>query len=219
MKKAYKWTVALVLLGFILAGIFLSVAPDQVPAHYNIRGEVDRWGSKYEFLIMPFTNLLFAAFMVWMSQHEGKEGRDMNEKVISIMNNVILVQFNIMWAMFMWKAVDPENLGGDLGELPSRLIMMLLTASFVPMGNFLPKAQRNSAFGLRTKWSMANDHCWQQSQRIGGFIMVATGILGTILTALLPVSWSGFVLVVLLLVMAAGCTWASYLIFMRSQVQ
>ena len=34
MKKAYGWIVALVLLTFVVTGIFLTVAPDQIPVHY-----------------------------------------------------------------------------------------------------------------------------------------------------------------------------------------
>ena len=219
MKKAYKWTISLVLLGFVLAGVFLTLAPDEIPAHFNLRGEVDRWGSKYEFLIMPFINLLFGVFMVWLARREGKAGRDMNERIVGVMNNWILILFNGLWLLFMWKAVDMENLGSGLDDLTTKLIMMLLTASFVPMGNMMPKAQRNSAFGLRTKWSMANDHCWQQSQRIGGYIMVLTGILGTILTAVLPAAWGGFVLLALIFVMTIACISASYHIYMKSQVQ
>lgn len=217
MKKTYQWTVALILLGFILAGIFLAIAPDEIPAHFNLKGEEDRWGSKYEFLIMPFINLLFGVFMAWLAHREGKQGRDMNERVVSIMNNWILILFNGMWVLFMWKAVDANDLGSGLDELTGKLIMMLLTVSFIPMGNILPKAQRNSAFGLRTKWSMANDHCWQQSQRIGGWIMVGTGILGTILTAMLPTVWGGFMLLALIIAMTIACTYASYQIYMKSQ--
>lgn len=219
MKKIYKWTIALILLGFLMAGIFITVAPERIPAHYNIRGEVDRWGSKYEFLILPFLNIFFGLFMAWLARFEGKKGRDMNEKIVCIMNNWILILFNCIWLFFMWKAVDMKNLGGDLGELFTKIIMMLLAMSLIPMGNIMPKVQRNSALGLRTKWSMESDHCWQQSQRVGGFIMVVTGVLGIILTAVLPVLWGGIAMVALLLVMAAACTWASYQIYMRSQVQ
>lgn len=217
MRKAYKWTIALILLGFIAAGIFLSLAPDEVAVHYNIRGEADRCGSKYEYLIMPFVNLIFGGFMAWLANREGKQGRDMNERIVGIMNNWILVLFNGMWIFFMWNAMKQGS--GDLGELAEKVILMLLAVSLVPMGNIMPKAQRNSLFGLRTKWSMANDHCWNQSQRIGGWIMVGTGILGTILTAILPAIWGGILLVVLLIGTAAACTWASYRIYMRSQVQ
>lgn len=219
MKKAYKWTIALVLLGFVLAGIFLTMAPDRIPAHYNIRGEVDRWGSKYEFLIMPFINLVFGIFMVWLGHREGKQGRDMNERIVAITNNWVLILFNAMWLFFMWKAVDVKNFGSGLDDLTGKLILLLLAASLIPIGNAMPKAQRNSLFGLRTKWSMANDHCWQQSQRIGGYIMVATGSLGVILTAVLPAMAGGFVMLGLIAAMTIGCVWASYRIYMRSQVQ
>lgn len=219
MKKATKWTIALVVLGFVLAGIFLTVAPDRIPAHYNIRGEVDRWGSKYEMLILPVINLFFGVFMVLVARHEGKQGREMNEKIMGIMNNWILVLFNALWAVFLWKAVDPENLGSGLGDLSSKVILMLLSASLIPMGNIMPKAQRNSIYGLRTRWSMVNDHCWQQSQRIGGYVMVAAGVLGTILTAILPVLWGGIAVTVLLIAAAIGCTWASWRVYMRSQVR
>ena len=218
MKKAYKWTITLILLGFVMAGVFLAMAPDQIPAHYNIRGEVDRWGSKYEFLILPVINLLFGVFMAWLARQEGKKGRDMNERLVGITSNGVLILFNAMWVLFMWKAVDPENLGSGLDELTTKLIMVLLTASFIPLGNMMPKAQRNRMCGLRTKWSMANDHCWQQSQRIGGYIIVVTGILGVILTAVLPAQWGGYALLALILAMAIACTWASYRIYMRSQI-
>lgn len=217
MKKTYMWTIALVLLGFVLAGIFLSLAPDQIPVHYNLRGEVDRWGSKYEFLIMPFINLCFGVFMALLARHEGKKGRDMNEKVVGIMNVWILIVFNGMWVFFMWKAVDLENVGSNIGGLATKGLLMLLTASFIPMGNIMPKAQRNGTFGLRTKWSMADDHCWQQSQRIGGYVMVGTGILGVILTAVLPVEWAGYALLVLVIAMTVICSYASYRIYMKSR--
>lgn len=217
MKKAYKWTIALILMGFVLAGIFLTLAPDRIPAHYNIRGEVDRWGSKYEFLIMPVINLFFGIFMAWLARFEGKKRREMNERIVAIMNNFILIMFNAIWVGFMWKAVDSRSAGSNLGDLATKGIMMLLMLSFIPLGNIMPKAQRNSLFGLRTKWSMANDHCWQQSQRLGGYIMVGTGILGVILTAVFPAQLGSYVMLGLIIVMTVVCIWASYHIYQKEQ--
>lgn len=70
MKKAYWWILALIILGFVLAGLFFSVAPDQVPVHYGASGQIDRWGSKYEMLLLPVINLLFGGFMVWLARRE-----------------------------------------------------------------------------------------------------------------------------------------------------
>lgn len=32
---------------------YLGTLPEEVLAHYNALGEVDRWGSKWELLILP----------------------------------------------------------------------------------------------------------------------------------------------------------------------
>lgn len=37
--------------------------PDEVPAHYNAVGEVDRWGSKMELFILPVVGFFLALFM------------------------------------------------------------------------------------------------------------------------------------------------------------
>lgn len=37
--------------------------PDEVPAHYNALGEVDRWGSKMELLILPLVGAFSAVLM------------------------------------------------------------------------------------------------------------------------------------------------------------
>lgn len=219
MKKTYKWTIGLIVLGFVLAGIFLTVAPDRIPAHYNIQGQVDRWGSKYEYLILPVLSLIFGCVMALVGRYEGKKGREMNEKLVGMLTVCVLVLFNVLWLFFMWKAVDLETPGSGIGELPAKLLLMLLSASFIALGNVMPKAVRNGFFGLRTKWSMASDWCWQQSQRAGGYVLVTGGVTGVILSALLPVAWAGYTIPVLVIAMAVVCTYASYRIYMRSQSQ
>jgi uncharacterized membrane protein len=42
---------------------YWSVLPAEVPAHYNALGEVDRWGSKLELLILPIVGASLALFM------------------------------------------------------------------------------------------------------------------------------------------------------------
>ena len=63
MKKASRLTLpqkiiecacAAMILGMILGLLlFWSQIPDQVPGHYNSAGEIDRWGDKWELLLLP----------------------------------------------------------------------------------------------------------------------------------------------------------------------
>ncbi|WP_312024042.1 DUF1648 domain-containing protein, partial [Lysinibacillus sp. D4A3_S15] len=43
---------------FLLSIFYIAVMwgklPDEIPVHFNGMGEVDRWGSKIELIILPF---------------------------------------------------------------------------------------------------------------------------------------------------------------------
>lgn len=217
MKKWNNWILGLVLLSFVAAGIFLSLAPDQIPVHYNAHGQIDRWGSKYEYLVMPIMTAIFAAFMVFVARYEGKKGRAENEKVISVVTLLVLLMFNAMWIFFMVQAMDTAGAGMGLEELPGKGILILLMGMFIPLGNIMPKVQRNSVLGLRTKWSMADDVCWQKSQRMGGFLMVGAGVLGVALASLLPADWAAYAVGAVLLVMIIAAVAGTYLIWKQQQ--
>ena len=65
MMKAKKIVFyILMFLPLIVTLIALQFLPDQVPAHYNINNQVDRWGSKYESLILPVVNIAMGYFML-----------------------------------------------------------------------------------------------------------------------------------------------------------
>lgn len=215
MKKAYRWIVALVLLTFVVTGIFLTVAPNQIPVHYNIHGDIDRWGSKYEFLVFPVISLFFGGIMAWVAKATGNKGEEFNEKVVVGMTVVILAFFNAMFAFFMWKALTPDSLSGGLGDIGVKILLLLMSASFIPLGNVMPKTTRNGMVGLRTKWSMADDVCWQKSQRLGGMLMVATGIVSVVLVSLLPVSWGAYALLALLQVDLFASVLGSWRIYQK----
>lgn len=215
MKKAYGWIVALVLLTFVITGVFLTVAPDQIPVHYNIHGDIDRWGSKYEFLVFPFISLFFGGIMAWVAKATGKKGEETNEKVVTGMTVVVLIFFNAMFAFFMWKALTPDSLSGGLGDVGVKILLLMMSALFIPLGNVMPKTIRNGMVGLRTKWSMADDVCWQKSQRLGGMLMVATGMVSVVLVSLLPVSVGAYVLLALLLLDLTASVWGSWRIYQK----
>ena len=217
MKKAYRWILALVLLSFVIAGVFLALAPEQIPVHYNASGQINRWGSKYEYLVMPVLTAVFAGFMAWVAGYERKKDRESNERVVAGMTVWVLILFNVLWLFFMVKAVKIAQTDGAAQELSARGMMILLMASFIPLGNRMPKAQRNSLLGLRTKWSVADDVCWQKSQRLGGIVMVTAGAVGVAVMSVVPAGWISWVAPVLILGAAAVASIGSYGIWKRQR--
>ena len=64
------WTLSLIVIGisFAMIGIHWNDVPDQVPMHFNLQGEADRYGSKSELFILPFLGLGLWALFRWMSK-------------------------------------------------------------------------------------------------------------------------------------------------------
>src|SRR5690606_8597931 len=57
--------IALVLLPFLYLALIWDQLPQQVPMHYNLQGEVDRYGDRGELLWIPFL-LPFLTYMIFL---------------------------------------------------------------------------------------------------------------------------------------------------------
>ena len=110
LKFVFYVLMFLPLLGTMLSLVFL---PDQVPAHYGLDGQVTRWGSKYETLVLPVFTIFLGLCMLGFSKisdTQTKAGRD-NEKVCIIAGIVSLLIFNILTAFFLYAGFHKtENL-------------------------------------------------------------------------------------------------------------
>lgn len=192
-----KKAVFYILMFLPLAAVIISLAllPDQIPAHYNHNNQADRWGSKYETLILPAFTVLFGLFMLGMSKlaakHE-KTGGSSNEGVCIIVGIVTLALFNAMTGFFLYTAFNEiENLSSVTVDI-NRLVFGLLGLSMIIVGNIMPKLRKNSLIGVRTSRSMKSEALWKKSQRfggicfmVGGLAIVAVSVLtkGTVCTA------------------------------------
>lgn len=95
---------------FAAANVYLIVSwgniPSQVPAHFNGAGEVNRWGSKYEMLILPIIGLFLFVLMSLLEKapHMHNYPSRINEsnaeqfylhsrKLANLIKNICLIMF------------------------------------------------------------------------------------------------------------------------------
>ena len=207
MKKAIYFL--LMFLPLLITFCALPFLPEQVPAHYNFEGEVDRFGSKYETLIFPVCTILMGVFMLWMAKIGEKES-EKNGKTVFYTGMGISVWFTVMhcYTLFM----DFKNAANlyDFEFDINQIFCVLLGAGMVIMGCFMPKLKNNSLIGLRTSWSMKNDITWEKSQRFGGISFVVIGVLTALAGVLLESYAAMFVALGLIIIDAIICVIYSY---------
>ena len=108
MKHLYRLTVALIVLGFIGTAVFLMLAPDIIPAHYNFAGEVDRMGSKYEYILFPFISAgAGVIFLLLAKQARTKkwESYALVEKIFLVTAIGEVLLFHGIGGSAMWTAI------------------------------------------------------------------------------------------------------------------
>ncbi len=174
MKKGYLFIGLLIVLSFAVTGVFLIFTPDEIPAHYNAAGEVDRMGSKYEYLLFPIASALIGGLMVLLAKTRKAGSAD--ERILLITGIASQLVFQALSVYFLYKAATYDGNIAVNASGAYQLSSILLGTLLAIMGNIMPKARRNFIFGVRTKWSLSNDTVWQKSQRFAGFTAVACGI-------------------------------------------
>lgn len=193
MKKL-MWLISFIPLP--VTAVVLQFMPESVPMHYDMAGNVDRWGSRYENLIFPVVILVLAVFMsLLIGYYERKANKTeddkeragslSNAKIIGIVGTAMSAMFGVLQCFILYGAytgakAETESATVDIG----RISCILLGVLFIVLGNFMTKTRINGTVGVRISWSMYNDNTWRKSNRFGAFAIIIAGFL-TIVTAVI----------------------------------
>lgn len=188
-------------IALISTAIALSVLPDTVPVHFDIYGVADRWGSKYELLVLPITVVLMQLIgdfsirsnkkLIEKTPDEKKAAEaKANNKLVSIVFSVtavlmVLINFYCLYMSF-------SQLDGDITAAPDIMkpIVIIMGITFIIFGNYMPKAKKNHLVGFRFPWTMYNDVTWAKCNRMSGVAGVILGIVVCALGIILNGIWT-----------------------------
>lgn len=214
MKALHRIFVALTCFPVVLSLLLLPLLPERIPAHYNLYGEVDRWGSRLEVLLLPLC--CFVGGLLWR-RLVGKLSlvQPQNQKPMLIAGCSLLAALDALSLVILFFSFSAADVP-QTGLLLPQLIYILLGLSLLPLGAAMPKVKRNGVLGLRTRWSMANDRCWELCQRAGGKSLLLTGVL--IITGSLLIHnqlWLNLLPIVLLILDGIFCILYSYRVWKK----
>ena len=213
MKKLFS---TLTFLPLVISIFAFSLLPEQIPVHFNLAGEVDRWGSRLEIFILPVLvaviGLLYRRWVEWTLRRQTQN----SSRALYVAGCAMLAILNGIFFVMLYTSCASVDRMAVPGEAIMRITNLLIGLSLIPLGNIMPKVKRNGVFGLRTKWSMANNTCWNLSQRFGGLSFVITGcliVLGSILIS--NPTYQSILMIVLILLDTVFCVIYSYQVYQK----
>jgi len=218
MKSKYRILYFLMYFPLAITLILFPFFPARIPAHYDIAGNTDRWGSKYELFIIPIFIIIFGYFMILVVRAIcKKDAGENNIKALLIITSCSILVFNIMCFIFLYKAFF---LGKGLHEpvnIDESQIIFIVTGIFLCLaGNILPKCKMNSFIGLRTTWSMKNEKAWSMSQRYGGISLIVGGICLITVNLFLKGIYTFIYSMTIFIIILIACIIISYISYKKS---
>jgi uncharacterized membrane protein len=164
----------------VLAAMFATAAwtwdrvPDRMPIHYDLEGNVDGYGGRFEgLLLMPLVAVgTYLLFLFLPLLDPGKANYPRFATVFRVLRLAIIVFLAILYGLMVASA-----LGHDVPI--DEPIALLLGALFVVIGFSMGKIRPNWFVGVRTPWTLSSKRSWTRSHRLAGWLFVVSG-LGTL---------------------------------------
>ena len=172
----------------ILAAVVFSIAvysrlPERTPVHWDLHGEVTRYGSRAEgaFFAPSFMLLIWLLLRFLPRIDPRRANYEKFADTYDLLINSVVALFLVMHVALIGTALGwPVSM--------TRLGPALIGLQFVILGNALPRARPNWWFGIRTPWTLSNDRVWTRTHRVGGYLLAAAGVV-LLLAAVHPAQW------------------------------
>jgi uncharacterized membrane protein len=178
MTRVY-WIIAIliVLLSAGAAAWLYPTLPEQIPTHWNIRGEVDGRGGKWTLFMFPMMMPLLLALFYFLPALSPKSFEvDSFKPTYLYIMVLVMGLFAYMQGVLLYTVRQSvvEHTDFDLG----RAFIAGMFLFFGLMGNVIGKVRKNFYIGIRVPWTLASDRVWNDTHRMAAWLWVGAGILG-----------------------------------------
>lgn len=188
----------------------VTPADAQIPVHFSVSGEVNRYGSRLEaFGLIPALTIGLSLLLAAAPKIDPR-GRNLASSGPLLMTVwmgllAILTVTHLALTLPALGVVEAES------SLMLRLVLAAVALFLAVVGNMLGKARPNWFVGVRTPWSLSSDHSWDVTHRWAGRGFVLSGIVGSGVILLAPVQIGIAVFVALICTTSVGSILISYL--------
>lgn len=153
--------------------------PQNVAMHYDLHGNVDRYGSKSELVwlsvLLPL--LCYFLLMALPSIDPKRKIEGMGNKFwqlrfilgIFITGLMVFVVYSSQYSVSM----KPNIVIGGIGLL------------FTALGNYFKTIRPNYFLGIRTPWTLESDVVWKETHRVAGILWFFGGLLVAVFSVIL----------------------------------
>lgn len=207
MKFHLKKEIPLIFLS-LLPALFLAYIwpslPDQVPVHWDINGNVDRYGGQWEVLLLALIPIFLYGLFLLIPRIDPKKRLDaMGNKYYSI--RLLTVIFISVLFMFIIYSIKEQSLANP------NYLFIIIGAFFMVLGNYFTAIKPNYFLGIRTPWTLESESVWKSTHRLAAKLWIPGGLIIVIAGFIFPNQTTQIIFFVITIILALVPVLHSYL--------
>jgi len=174
-------TSVLILLPIIFGLVMWNSLPEQMPIHWNAKGEADSFASRpIAILLLPCILLVLHWISVTVTMADNKK-HSQSKKVMEMLYYMVPV-ISLLCNTALYSAALGIEL--EIVSVATALVGIIL----IVFGNYMPKIRPNRTFGLRIKQTLESEANWNATHRFSGRLFVISGF-AVLMCILLPTAY------------------------------
>lgn len=193
---------------FIYLLLVWNQIPEQLPVHWNAKGEVDNRGPKY---LIPLLNVgIYLVLLLVPKIDPRKANYQLFSATYYKLRLILVLFFSTLMTLIITKALGYSI---DLNRLVFIAVILLLTA----IGNYMTTVKPNWFIGIRVPWTLESDYVWRKTHYFGGMLWFWLGLALLVPSFFLPQNVLSACLLGAVMVMVIAPVTYAYIIYRQAK--
>ena len=197
--KKLLWPTVIGLLPILMGLAVYSKLPEKMPIHWGLDGEPNGYATRLAgILILPLIMVVVNVIVQFSLESASKTNLKLKKLMLWLLP--------ILSVIFQSLTLN-EALGYHLDI--ALITMVTVGIIFILLGNYIPKISQNRVAGFRFPMTLSNPDNWQKTNRLGGMMLVISGIimiLGGVISTWYPiVAVLTFIVILFLIILVPLC--------------
>ena len=182
----------LIWLIMLLPAVYLAIVwtgiPQAVPMHFDLKGNVDQYGTKTDLLIMTavLTSLNMLAYLAILNIYkiDPKKYAAQNKERLQRIGFSVALYLAAVSAMLIY-VISTNHV-----DIVMKFVFIAMGLLFALIGNNMYNLKPNYFAGMRLPWTLENEDNWRATHHVAGRLWFFGGFVIALLAFVLNEQWS-----------------------------
>ena len=211
--KSNWLVIALMLIPVLITLIVWDRIPEEVPVHWNIKGEVDNYASKeFGMFLLPISMLIMNIIFWIVPYIDPKKNVPLFKETLYRLQVAMNIFFFGLALLIIGVSLGFQL---DVGTIVIYGVLFLLGI----LGNYMSKMRPNYFIGVRTPWTLESEEVWFKTHRLAGNLWVGTSAILMMIKSMMSSEMFFYVFIPGIVIMSLVPIVYSYIIFKQEKAE